>query len=78
MLKISRIILSIIVIGIGISLFLNPNSNIAPYMMLALGALTLLTGIDELQKDKKAFWGYMNIIISLFLFFISVQGFILK
>ncbi|MDM5312293.1 DUF3953 domain-containing protein [Peribacillus frigoritolerans] len=35
-----------------------------------------MTGLSELQKDRKGFWGYMNIVISLFIFFVSIQGFL--
>ncbi|MBX9953362.1 YczI family protein [Peribacillus simplex] len=49
-----------------------------PYYMFFLGALILVTGLSELQKDRKGFWGYMNIVISLFIFFVSIQGFLLN
>ncbi|MFS0600104.1 DUF3953 domain-containing protein [Peribacillus frigoritolerans] len=29
--------------------------------MLFLGATMLVTGLVELQKDRKRFWGYMSI-----------------
>ncbi|TFH58257.1 DUF3953 domain-containing protein [Peribacillus frigoritolerans] len=49
-----------------------------PYYMFFLGALILVTGLSELQKDRKGFWGHMNIVISLFIFFVSIQGFLLN
>nr|WP_255349290.1 DUF3953 domain-containing protein [Paenisporosarcina sp. HGH0030] len=46
--------------------------------MLFLGAFMLVTGLFELQKDRKRFEGYMFIIVSLFIFFVSIQGFLLN
>ncbi|MFI8496752.1 DUF3953 domain-containing protein [Peribacillus butanolivorans] len=37
-----------------------------------------MTGLAELQKDRKGFWGYMNIAISLFIFFASIQAFLMN
>ncbi|MEK4760688.1 DUF3953 domain-containing protein [Viridibacillus sp. FSL E2-0187] len=33
----------------------------------------LVIGLDELQKDRKRFEGYMWIIVSLFIFFVSIR-----
>ncbi|MGG1483034.1 DUF3953 domain-containing protein [Peribacillus castrilensis] len=44
--------------------------------MFFLGAFMLVTGFVELQKDRKGFWGYMNIVISLFLFFFYIPYFL--
>ncbi|MFJ7309641.1 YczI family protein [Peribacillus frigoritolerans] len=48
-----------------------------PYYMFFLGALILVIGLAELQKDRKV-WGYMNIVISLFVFFASIQAFLMN
>nr|WP_245837403.1 DUF3953 domain-containing protein [Virgibacillus phasianinus] len=45
--------------------------------MLFLGVLLLVIGIIVLLKDKKSFSGYMNIIISLFVLYVSIQQFTL-
>lgn len=71
-----RVILVIVVIVLtGYNLI--TETELVPYYMFFLGALILVTGLSELQKDRKGFWGYMNIVISLFIFFVSVQGFLL-
>ncbi|MFS0762324.1 DUF3953 domain-containing protein [Peribacillus sp. 1P06PB] len=44
--------------------------------MFFLGAYLLVTGLAELQKDRKGFWGYMNIVVSLFLFFFYIPYFL--
>jgi len=46
--------------------------------MLTLGILMLIAGFERIQKDRKEFWGYMFVIVSLFLFFVSAQGFIVN
>jgi hypothetical protein len=54
------------------------GSGAVLYMIFFLGALMLVTGLVELQRDRKGFWGYMSIIASLFAFFVVIQGFLLK
>jgi len=46
--------------------------------MLTLGMLMLIAGFERIQNDRKEFWGYMFVITSLFLFFVSAQGFIVN
>ncbi len=75
--KIVRVILAIFVIVLtGYNRI--TETELMPYYMFFLGALILVTGLSELQKDRKGFWGYMNIVISLFIFFVSIQGFLLN
>ncbi|MFD2923136.1 DUF3953 domain-containing protein [Halobacillus naozhouensis] len=85
MFKISRIILALVVVFLsGYSLF-NQTPELQPFTMLSLGAFLLVIGLDELQKHRndlhktnKRFWGYANIIVSLFVFFVAIQGFLLN
>ena len=67
--KMVRIILTIVVIVLSGYSLLTQTFELFPYNMFFLGALMLVTGLAELQKDRKGFWGYMNIAISLFIFF---------
>lgn len=76
--KIFRVALSVVGVVLAGFMLVTQNFEFMPYLMLALGISTLITGIVELQNDKKAFWGYMCIIVSLFLFFVSIQGFLLN
>ena len=76
--KIIRIILAIIVIGLSSYSLISENFGLMPIMMLFLGALMLAIGLSELQKDRKRFEGYMFIIISLFVFYVSIQGLLLN
>lgn len=76
--KIIRIILGIIVIALSSYSLISRNFELMPFMMLFLGAFMLVTGLSEIQKDRKRFEGYMFIIVSLFIFFVSIQGFLLN
>nr|WP_276517263.1 DUF3953 domain-containing protein [Priestia filamentosa] len=46
--------------------------------MFLLGAMILVTGLLELKRNKKEFWGYVCIIVSLFAVYVSIQGFLLN
>lgn len=74
----TRAILSIITLGLIVYTKITENYNFTSYMFLLLGLIILLGGIRELQKDRKNFWGYIGIIASLFVFFVSIQGFLIK
>ncbi|MFU2016560.1 DUF3953 domain-containing protein [Peribacillus butanolivorans] len=71
MLKILRIAFSIIVLILSGYGLITENFELSSYMIFFLGALMLVTGLAELQKDRKRFWGYMSIIV-------SIQGFLLN
>ena len=78
MLKTLRIILSIGVLALGFFGLITKNFEYMPYLMMVLSFSILTTGLIELQKDKKAFWGYMSIGVSGFVFYVSIQGFLLS
>ncbi|QED46279.1 DUF3953 domain-containing protein [Cytobacillus dafuensis] len=78
MLKILRIIFSLSTVALSAFSLITQNYNLTPYVMFLLGVTMLMTGIIELQKDKKGFPGYLCIIVSLFIFFVSIQGFLVK
>ncbi|MBX9958094.1 DUF3953 domain-containing protein [Peribacillus simplex] len=74
--KVVRIILAIIVLALSAYQLITENFELMPYSMLFLGAIMLVTGLAELQKDRKGFWGYMNIVISLFIFIFYIPYFL--
>jgi hypothetical protein len=50
-----------------------PEVLLMPYSMLFLGALMLITGLVELQEDRKG--GFLGcFVVSLFLFVVSILG----
>ncbi|KAB2492761.1 DUF3953 domain-containing protein [Priestia endophytica] len=67
----------IVVILSGYSL-LTQSFKLMPYSMLLLSALILVAGFIELQKNKKEFWGYLCIVVSLFALSGSIQGLLLN
>ncbi|MGE6685783.1 DUF3953 domain-containing protein [Paenisporosarcina sp. NPDC076907] len=46
--------------------------------MLFLGANMMVVGIEGFQKKPKAAWGFLSIIVSFFVFFVALQGFLIK
>jgi Protein of unknown function (DUF3953) len=78
MLKRLRIFLSVIVLILSVYSLITQNFKLMPYSMFLLGTMILVTGLIELKKDKKEFWGYVCIILSLFPVYVSIQGFLLN
>lgn len=78
MLKKSKMILGIIVIGFSGYTLITKNTELMPYLMLFLSVFILLTGLVEHQRERKGYWVYISIIVSLFILFVSIQGFLLN
>ena len=66
MLKISRVILSAIVIIMAGYGLLTENQWLQPYMLFFLGLMMLVLGLEEFQKGRKVY-GYLSIFVFLFL-----------
>ena len=69
MLKILRIVLSIITISLSGFSLITENFEYIPYLMLSLGATMLVIGSIELQKNRKDFWGFIEYSLYHYLFF---------
>jgi len=78
LLKIIRAISSVIGIVLAGYGLVTQNFKFMPFMMFSLGITMLVAGLIELKRKPKSFWGYMNIAATLFLFFVSIQGFFLN
>ncbi len=74
--KVVRTILAIVVIVLSGYSLITQTFELMPYYMFILGAFILVSGFVELQKDRKGFWGYMNIVISLFIFIFYIPYFL--
>ena len=48
-----------------------------PYMMLFLGLTMLVMGLREFQKGQKGY-GWLSIIVFIFILFVSIKSFLLK
>jgi amino acid transporter len=67
-----KIILSIVIVFSSTFALVTSNAMVAPYLMILIGLLMLVLGLEQRRKGKKGFW-YISIIISLFSFFVSIQ-----
>jgi len=75
LLELIRTFFSIITIALAGHGLITQNFELMSYMMLFLGASMLSSGLIELKKYQKRFLGCIFIAISLFAFFVSIQGF---
>lgn len=60
------------VVTLGSYSLITRTFDLLPYSLLSLGFLSLVVGLNELKKDKKTFWGYINIGASAFVFFVVI------
>nr|WP_026907259.1 YczI family protein [Paucisalibacillus globulus] len=74
MLKILRIVFSIVTMGLAVYGLTTQNFEYGHVMILFLGLMMLVLGIEEFQKGKKRS-GWLSIIVSLFAIIVSIQGF---
>lgn len=72
MLKALTVVLPIIVIVLAGYALMSGNDIIMSYMMLLVSVMLLVMGIDEIKKERKQI-GIFSIIISVVVFFVSVQ-----
>ncbi|MBT2583336.1 hypothetical protein [Planococcus sp. ISL-109] len=77
MLKIIRIVLQISIVGVAGYVLLTQNTVLTPLVMLLLGIFMLVAGFERIEKNRKEFWGYAFVVISLLLFMVSWQDFFL-
>lgn len=74
--KIVKIILVIIVLALSSYQLMIGNFELMPYSMLFLAAIMLVTGLVELQGDRKG--GFLGcVVVSLFLLVVSILGFLM-
>ncbi|WP_042350807.1 DUF3953 domain-containing protein [Bacillus massiliigorillae] len=73
-----RIVLAITIVSLSVYSLITENYDFNSYMTLLLGFMMLVMGFGELQKDKKGFWGYMCMVVSMFSFYVSIKGFLLS
>ncbi|MBE1444354.1 hypothetical protein GGC63_003816 [Paenibacillus sp. OAS669] len=78
LLKIINNIFRFIIIGISSYILMTKSFELTPYLMLFLALSLLASGLSEVISNRKRTWGYTTIIVSLFIFFVSLQSFILK
>ncbi|GGH20580.1 hypothetical protein GCM10008013_18020 [Paenibacillus segetis] len=77
MLKMLRFILSPVIIIIAAYGLITKNSEFQSLMILLLGLMMLVMGLEEFQKERKTY-GWLLVVVFLFSIFVSVQGFLLN
>ncbi|MEH7403730.1 DUF3953 domain-containing protein [Gottfriedia acidiceleris] len=77
MLRILRLIFASVVVILSIYDLITHKSALMPYMLFFLGVTLLLASISEFQLKRKKN-GYSYLIVSLFIFLVSIQGFLLN
>lgn len=70
--------MNVIVIVFAAYVLFIEDFTLMPYVMLTMGIFMLVAGFEKIQKDRKEFWGYMFVLVSLFILFVSAQGFIVN
>ncbi len=78
LLKISRLILSVLLLSLSAYSLITKDFRFLSLMNLFLGGLMIVMGIDEFQKNRRSFMGFLFIGASMFGFYVALQGFLLN
>lgn len=74
LLKVMRIIFSVIGAGLGAYALITDNFQVMPFMLFSLGAMMLVTGISELQEKRKTM-AIISFLSAAFALFVCVYTF---
>ncbi|AOY74686.1 DUF3953 domain-containing protein [Clostridium formicaceticum] len=74
MLKVIRIIFSVITTILAIYSLVTGNFGVMPYMIFSLGAMLLALGLSELQRKRKSI-AYMLFLVAAFNIFVAIYTF---
>lgn len=77
LLRILRYVFSVLGLFFAAYSLITQNFRVTPYMLLFLGLMMLVMGLEEFQKDQKAY-GSLFILVFLFSLYVSIQGFVLN
>ncbi|MFD2212092.1 DUF3953 domain-containing protein [Metabacillus endolithicus] len=77
MLKILRYVLSPVVLIIAVYGLITKNFDFQSIMILLLGLLMLVMGLEEFRKEKKTL-GWLLIAVFIFSLFVSIQGLLMN
>ncbi|MCA0971268.1 hypothetical protein LCM20_11740 [Halobacillus litoralis] len=73
MLRISRLIFSVLVIVSSLYIVITRNFDSIPLMLMALAASTFLIGISEIRSDKRNYWGYVSLAATLLVLYTLID-----
>ncbi|MCP3027723.1 DUF3953 domain-containing protein [Halobacillus sp. A5] len=75
--KIVKLILSVLVISLAVyGLVTGEPIKVIPYSMMFLEAYMVVLGIDEFNKKKNSYIGYIQVVVGIIAFYVSYQAFI--
>jgi len=77
LLRFLQIILSISAISIAGYGLITEDFTFQPLMMLFLGLSLLVMGLREFQKGQKGY-GWLSIVVFIFILFVVIKSFLLK
>lgn len=72
MLEIMRKTISIIVAAVAIYGLFSDNNDFLPFTMAGLAALMVIM-VEEYQKNRKSYKGYLLVAVSIFMLFVFIQ-----
>lgn len=79
MLNFLQIILTVTVVSLAGYGLITEDFKFQPYMMLFFGLTILVMGLREFQKGQKGYvWGWLCIVVFIFILFVSIKSFLLK
>lgn len=65
--------ISILVLAVAIYGLFSDNNDLLPFTMAGLAALFVIMGIEEYQKNRKSYRGYLLVAVSIFMLFVFIQ-----
>lgn len=76
-LKRTRIGLAVVTFSIIVYANITEDYEAMPYMMLCLGILMLVMGIEYFKKEAMPYLGYFFFVAALFNFYVSIKSYLI-
>lgn len=76
-LKRIRIVLAVVTFSIIVYANIAEDYAAIPYMMLFLGSLMLVMGIEYCKKEATPYLGYFFFVAALFNFYVSIKSYLI-
>jgi zinc transporter ZupT len=73
MLEKIRKTISVTVLALSIYGLFSDNNDLIPFIMAGLAVLMVVMGIEEYQKDRKSYRGYLLFAVFVFMLFVFIQ-----
>ena len=73
MLEKIRKTISIIVMALAIYGLFSDHNDLLPFTIAGLAALMVIMGVEEYQKNRESYRGYLLVAVSIFMLFVFIQ-----